>query len=104
MLKSCRVLLKQLIMTFDRQMTSQYRLSNIIEFFHNYSKLTMLTIKTYVGKSKIKVCKKQLPPACIEPWTSCDPMLERLRLLRSLNSHDLLILAESSKSKSQLVH
>ena len=36
------------------------------EFFLNYTKLAMLAIKSYIGKSKIKSAKK-LPPVGIEP-------------------------------------
>ena len=39
-----------------------------IEAFLNYTKLAMLSIKTYIGKSKIN--SAQLPPVGIEPRTS----------------------------------
>ena len=45
---------------------------NLIEFFLNYTKLAMLAIKAYVGKSKINSTKK-LPLVGIEPVTSGDP-------------------------------
>ena len=85
-----------------------------IEVFCNYTKLAVLEAEAYVEKSKINLAKKLLPVR-IEPGTPCDllwylidwtnlALLVRLRLLRSLHKHGLLILAKSSKSESQLVH
>ena len=84
------------------------------EFFRNYTKLTMLARKVYIGDRK-KYFRKKLPPLRIEPGNSfvlfwCLPdwailaLLGKLILLRSLFRHTLLILAKSYKSKIQLVH
>ena len=43
-----------------------------VEFFHNYTKLTMLAIKADVGKYNINSAKK-LSSMGIEPGNSCDP-------------------------------
>ena len=85
------------------------------EFSLNYTKLTTLALKTYLGKSKIKLAEK-LPPVGIESrslgyWDLIlvhshayltKIMFVGLRILVYLYSHALLVSAKSSKSKSQL--
>ena len=84
--------------------------------FPYHTKLAMLPVKVYAGKDKQKhYSAKKLSSLGIEPGTSCDlklclvdwaylTLLVRLIPSRSLSSHTLLILAESSKSEIQLGH
>ena len=48
---------------------------SLIEFSLNYTKLSMLARKAYVGESKINPAKKVTSaPGGIQPGTTCDPL------------------------------
>ena len=47
------------------------RKTRSIEFSPKYTKLAILAIKTYVGKSELNLA---IPPVGIEQWASCDPV------------------------------